>query len=229
MKKIVSFIVSIFLTSCICIMPVYASHSYEITMTEELSKIYLSRENAFQNEDGVFYSPQLYGEFEFEPIETSIGCFDRSPLLLALLKQYPNAKFGVQIGCSYGTDLNAEIIRLDSQGIKASLDEKTGRLVTILNATQLEDFPASDKIGYQIGLAQSPTLSSNLKNPKYGDVNCDNTIDIMDVIHINKYLLGNEKLTTSQLASADCNQDGIIDEVDSLDILKYIVGIIDTL
>lgn len=230
MKNRLCWLASAFLISAICIVPVptvYATHTLEITMTEELAEDYLSRKKEVRNEDGVFYSTQLYGEFEFDPYITSNGCFDRSPLLLALLLQYPKSRFGVQIECTYGTDLHAEITRLDRQGIEAHLDNETHRLVAVLNADQLENFPASSEIGYRMGLAQSPTLSSDSVHPKYGDANGDSSIDIMDVIHINKYLLGNGKITLVQMELADCNRDGIVDEIDSLNILKYIVGIID--
>lgn len=229
MRKTVAILTSILmLTSCTNFLFVQAAHSYETTMTNELSEVYLSRENDYCNENGVFYSTKRHGELEFDPLETEPGCFDRSPLLLALLSHYPNALFGVQIDCTYGTDLSAEIIRLENQGIKTVLDEETNRLVSILNVDQLENFPVSTEVGYKIGLAQTPSLTPDPDLPKYGDVNGDGEIDVMDAVYISKYLLGSTKLTKIQMEAADCNRDGIVDEVDSLDIIKYIVGVIDT-
>lgn len=64
---------------------------------------------------------------------------------------------------------------------------------------------------------------------KYGDVNSDGEVDILDVILLNKFLLGSSKLTDEQQVLANVVTDGIIDSTDSLSILKYVVKIIDTL
>lgn len=55
----------------------------------------------------------------------------------------------------------------------------------------------------------------------------DDTIDVLDVIVINKVVLGKEVLTETQQKIADVNQDGVVDTNDSLIMLKYIVGLID--
>ena len=58
-----------------------------------------------------------------------------------------------------------------------------------------------------------------------GDLNADSKLDIIDVIVINKVILGKEKLTAEQEISADINQDGKINAADSLAMLRRIVGI----
>ena len=63
---------------------------------------------------------------------------------------------------------------------------------------------------------------------KAGDVNLDHTINVLDVITINRAILGKDILTGMQNQTADMNQDGSIDSSDSLAILKYIVGIAET-
>ena len=65
------------------------------------------------------------------------------------------------------------------------------------------------------------TENTSLNNPlKKGDVNGDNTIDIMDVIRINKCILGIGDLSNEQSAAADVNDDEKLDSTDSLMILK---------
>ena len=59
-----------------------------------------------------------------------------------------------------------------------------------------------------------------------GDVDENKTINILDVITLNKNLLGKESLTASQKTAADVDKSGEPDSTDSLTILKYIVGII---
>lgn len=59
-----------------------------------------------------------------------------------------------------------------------------------------------------------------------GDVDENKTINILDVITLNKNLLGKENLSASQKKAADVDKSGKPDSTDSLTILKYIVGII---
>lgn len=63
---------------------------------------------------------------------------------------------------------------------------------------------------------------------RYGDVNLDGTVDILDVIAINKFLLGSVTFEESQRICADVDKNGAIDATDSLNILKFVVKILDT-
>lgn len=63
---------------------------------------------------------------------------------------------------------------------------------------------------------------------RYGDVNLDGTVDILDVIAINKFLLGSVTFEESQRICADVDKNGVIDATDSLNILKFVVKILDT-
>ena len=66
-----------------------------------------------------------------------------------------------------------------------------------------------------------PTTEAKTPNTvKYGDVNNDKTVDIMDVIVLNKYLLGLADLKTESQANADVDNSKKIDGQDSLYILK---------
>ncbi len=58
-----------------------------------------------------------------------------------------------------------------------------------------------------------------------GDTNDDGTLDIMDVILLNKYLLGSAKLDAAAQKAADMNGDEKIDSTDSLEVLKAVLGI----
>ncbi len=65
---------------------------------------------------------------------------------------------------------------------------------------------------------------------KYGDVNEDKDITIADVITLNKYLLGDTTIVSSQgLINADVDRSDKLDSTDSLIILKYCVQLIDKL
>ena len=62
-----------------------------------------------------------------------------------------------------------------------------------------------------------------------GDANLDGTVDILDVITINKAVLGKETLTRHQNEFSDVNQNGVPDSSDALAVLKYIVGLTSSL
>ena len=58
-----------------------------------------------------------------------------------------------------------------------------------------------------------------------GDVSGDGITDIMDVILLNKHLLGVSELDASAKKAADLNGDGTVDSSDSLAVLKEALGI----
>ena len=61
---------------------------------------------------------------------------------------------------------------------------------------------------------------------KAGDASGDGEIDILDVITINKAVMGKEPITDAQLKAIDFNGNGKPDSDEALTLLKYIVGII---
>lgn len=71
-----------------------------------------------------------------------------------------------------------------------------------------------------------PTETSDPPAVQAGDVNQDGTVDIMDVIALNKFLLGSSDLTKAAQRNADVNADQKLDGSDSLNILKYVLEII---
>ena len=75
--------------------------------------------------------------------------------------------------------------------------------------------------------APKPTETQpNVSASKYGDVNKDGTVDIMDVIVINKLLLGIVTLDGEAQANADVDGNKKIESADSLNILKFALEII---
>ena len=63
----------------------------------------------------------------------------------------------------------------------------------------------------------------------YGDVNLDGEVDIMDVIALNKFLLGSSELNKDSKAAADVDLNDQLDFTDSLNILKKVVALIQKL
>lgn len=81
------------------------------------------------------------------------------------------------------------------------------------------------------GEEPKPTeTATELDLPKadlYGDVNLDGEVDILDVININKFLLGSSSLGKQNLANADVDNSKKVDDTDSLNILKKVVKLIE--
>ncbi len=74
-----------------------------------------------------------------------------------------------------------------------------------------------------------PTTEPAEDEAAYGDVNCDGTVDILDVIVLNRNLLGGSELTAEGRGNADVDLDGKPTPADSLSILKYLVKLIEVL
>ena len=62
-----------------------------------------------------------------------------------------------------------------------------------------------------------------------GDADLSGKVDILDVITLNRAILGKETLTENQIKAIDFNQNGKPDSEESLMILKYITGLIEAL
>lgn len=75
------------------------------------------------------------------------------------------------------------------------------------------------------GLDPSPTNPPIIWEEGKGDVNQDGTVDIMDVIVVNKAVLGIVELTEPQKIVADVDRNQKVDASDSLMILKEAIGI----
>ncbi len=57
-----------------------------------------------------------------------------------------------------------------------------------------------------------------------GDVNGDETVDIMDVVQSVNFILGKSTPSAAQLSAADCNGDGKIDVLDVMRMVNMILG-----
>ena len=99
-------------------------------------------------------------------------------------------------------------------------------LLTIANSDATQTTPSEEPSQTP---SQTPSEIKPTGNNLYGDVNLDGNVDIMDVIKLNKYLLGSDKLDDKAKANADVDLSSKLDSTDSLNILKYVVELIDSL
>ncbi len=82
----------------------------------------------------------------------------------------------------------------------------------------------AEKYGYKFEI-----ISPAAEEIKPGDADGDGKVNILDVISVNKAVLGKESLTDAQLKAIDFNQNGKPDSEESLTIMKFIVGLIPSL
>ena len=68
-------------------------------------------------------------------------------------------------------------------------------------------------------------ITSNYTVVIYGDNNGDGVIDILDLLKIQKHLLGVNKLKNAYLNASDVNKDGNVDIIDLLKIQKHILNV----
>jgi hypothetical protein len=71
-------------------------------------------------------------------------------------------------------------------------------------------------------------LSSAVSAQIPGDVNNDGYVDIRDVVLVQRYILGQQMLTPTQMTAADVNGDGMVNVVDVNLMMQYIQGYINS-
>ena len=234
-QRITALVLGCALLSGICAIPAQAAHTFETPMTGEDAARLAETAATYQLEDGVYYSTTVpYGNFIAEEYMPNPGTFDRTTLLTALVMADPEQRFAVQLAVYPADgavmDTQAEIERLSGYGIEATAMHGVygDMLYAVLTAQQVEDFPASEDAGYFMGLAAKPeaapeTTPESQPEILYGDVDGSGTVELNDVVLLNRNLLGLSPLTEAQLRAADFNQDTVIDSGDSLLILRSLV------
>ena len=118
----------------------------------------------------------------------------------------------------------------DYVNVEATLTPQ--EIIELVKLPEVNQITAHPATGNDMWTTESPTAPvAATQNPtaaqqKKGDINGDGMTDIMDVIRLNKALLGIEKLSDAQNAAADADGDGEVTSNDSLALLKQILGIV---
>ena len=60
---------------------------------------------------------------------------------------------------------------------------------------------------------------------KFGDVNGDDSVDIIDLIKVKKHIAGAFTLTGSDFNSADLNKNGDVNSIDLILLRKILLGV----
>lgn len=142
---------------------------------------------------------------------------------------------------------NVELILKDDDGIiykYTSADTALGRNVP--TGMSSGDYQVGDTLTVALYVNGSnnrtyvlPLTPAPERTPIKGDVDCNGTVDIMDVILLNRYLMIGAEISEQGMENALCTalNDGAArsasvrqpDAVDALNILKYIVRLVDEL
>ena len=109
---------------------------------------------------------------------------------------------------------NPDIVTVDSNGTLHAVKEGTANILATCNG---KTYKKMITVSFATA-ARSVVLA--------GDVDENGSVDILDVIAMNKTILGQKVLTTSQQQAADLDKNGMVDTVDSLTLMKMIVGLI---
>lgn len=99
-----------------------------------------------------------------------------------------------------------------------SAEEIHGKgLEIIYGSTNHDDFEYSEQCGEKF------ISFEQFAHAKKGDLFGDGSTDIVDLIFMQKYLLGNLQLLDEQHSLADINQDGIVNVVDLLLLKRKLI------
>lgn len=76
----------------------------------------------------------------------------------------------------------------------------------------------------EITTGTTPSETTTTTEPTFwlGDVNLDGTVNVQDVVLLQKYLIRKETLTAEQAKAADVNEDGVVNVID-LSRLKFLM------
>lgn len=96
---------------------------------------------------------------------------------------------------------------------------------TTKNSTTTSDTISSKTTASSSNTTTTTTTTNNINiNALYGDLNLDETVSMVDIVYLNKYIAGIIQFNAQQMANADCVLDGNINSGDSQALLKYMVN-----
>ena len=111
---------------------------------------------------------------------------------------------------------NPDVITVDNDGTLHALKEGTANILATCNG---KTYMKVIKVNFSASSKPEESL-------KLGDVDGNGLVDILDIISMNKAILGQKILTPAQMQCADIDTNGMVDTKDSLMLMKMIVGLI---
>lgn len=113
---------------------------------------------------------------------------------------------------------------------KSSANDETGADVSVVYESITVCYEYDNSQPQETTESTEVTETSEMPDDvMLGDVNEDGAVDILDIILVNRALLGKEVLSESQIKAGDVDKSGKVAPEDSLTIMKYIVGLLNSL
>ena len=203
------------------------SHQYMTNIVapmEEASTTY----NTFNkleilNEDHIFYIPVFLNMSETIN-NTGNGAVeddedDNTPTSIPIPTIVTSSGYGYEEGYIKGIKLGTEI-----SDIKSNLEAVGGNsTVTIFDSKGTTMYEGTIGTGYKISI-NNQNSTETLEVVIKGDTSGDGVINALDLLQVQKSILGTYKLDKSYKLAGDTSGDGIINALDLLQIQKNILG-----
>ncbi len=144
-----------------------------------------------------------------------------------IVMEIPNAQ-----GIATWLSSNPAAVKIDANGKLEIVQPGKDCSVQIFGTDRGSSTTYLRKLNIHYGdVAVEPTTQTDSSNGDdnnimLGDADLNQVVNILDVIMINRFILGKASLSQQQQKAADFNQDGQVAPGDSLDTMKKIVGII---
>ena len=177
------------------------------------------------------------GDVEVPPGEVWLG-----NRMMDVMRRHPTVRMALYILLDdyYAENgIEEEVERLRSLGFDAVAKESWHYIRLIATVEQMQNFPASEDLGYRIGLAtyseevekkfekmlesdEPTTEPTPVVKGLSGDADNDGEIGVMDIVVLQKWLLGIGELPNWK--NADLCEDGIINIYDLLKLKQLLIA-----
>ncbi len=134
-----------------------------------------------------------------------------------------------------GEQINNSEVTLAGAYLEKALDttETTETTVTTTNTTSTSESTETTVTTNTTLTSESTETTTTTVNPntdvKYGDINLDGSVTMIDLVYINKYVAKLIVLNDSQMANAECCSDGTVNATDAGALLSFLTEKIDEL
>lgn len=160
---------------------------------------------------------------------------DTDPILITSREQMVTLEFPDAVGTTKWLTTNPNVVTV-ADGVLTPVENGTAQIIATNNGVSksrvvIVQFPEepTQPTTEPVTETEPPTETepfTDVPPLESGDLNGDASIDIADVITVNRFLLGSASLSASQRTAADVFHDTVLDSTDALTLLKFVVEMI---
>ncbi|MBR0485477.1 MAG: right-handed parallel beta-helix repeat-containing protein, partial [Oscillospiraceae bacterium] len=214
-------------TTASAVTPVASEYVHNFTVNGSASTFYTISGNMNSKDVAVSYAGLTLTKSLKMETATSITFTAPSAGTLTLVTDTASKSIKVN-GTKYTTDANGVVTVDVAAGAVEITKGDAMNLVYIAYATSGTS-TGSTGTSSQTTETTTTTTTETVEDYLRGDADGSGSVDILDVITINRAILGKEELSAVQVKAADVNNNGAPDSSDALMIMKKIVGLISAL